>query len=37
MTLPRIPQLVLAAIIVRVDFLFVAIGVPSLFDTIIER
>jgi membrane-associated phospholipid phosphatase len=35
--LPRIPQLVLAAIAVRVGFLFVAIGAPSLFDTIIKR
>jgi membrane-associated phospholipid phosphatase len=36
-TLPRIPQLVLAAIMVRVGFLFVAIGLPSLFDTVIKR
>ena len=36
-SLPRMPQLVLAAIMVRVGFLFVAIGVPSLFDTIIKR
>jgi undecaprenyl-diphosphatase len=36
-TLPRIPQLVLAAIMVRVGFLFVAIGLPGLFDTIIKR
>jgi undecaprenyl-diphosphatase len=35
--LPRVPQLVLAAIMVRVGFLIVAIGVPSLFDTIIKR
>ncbi len=35
--LPRVPQLVLAAVMVRVGFLFVAIGVPSLFDTIIKR
>jgi len=35
--LPRVPQLVLAAIMVRVGFLFVAIGAPSLFDTIIKR
>jgi undecaprenyl-diphosphatase len=34
---PRIAQLVLAAMMVRVGFLFVAIGVPSLFDTIIKR
>jgi membrane-associated phospholipid phosphatase len=36
-SLPRMPQLVLAAIMVRVGFLFVAIGAPSLFDTIIKR
>jgi len=36
-TLPRIPQLVLVAIMVRVGFLFVAIGLPGLFDTIIKR
>jgi membrane-associated phospholipid phosphatase len=36
-SLPRVPQLVLAAIMVRVGFLFVAIGAPSLFDTIIKR
>jgi undecaprenyl-diphosphatase len=35
--LQRVPQLVLAAIMVRVGFLFVAIGAPSLFDTIIKR
>ena len=35
--LPRIPRLVLAAIMVRVGFLFVAIGLPSLFDTILKR
>lgn len=35
--LPRLPQLVLAAIVVRVGFLFLAIGAPSLFDTIIKR
>jgi membrane-associated phospholipid phosphatase len=35
--LPRIAQLVLAAIMVRVGFLFVAIGLPSLFVTIIKR
>ena len=35
--LPRVQQLVLAAIMVRVGFLFVAIGLPSLFDTIIKR
>jgi membrane-associated phospholipid phosphatase len=37
MTLPRLPQLVLATLAVRVGFLFVAIGAPSLFDTIIKR
>ncbi len=36
-SLPSVPQLVLAAIMVRVGFLFVAIGAPSLFDTIIKR
>jgi membrane-associated phospholipid phosphatase len=36
-TLPRVQQLVLAAIMVRVGFLFVAIGLPGLFDTIIKR
>jgi undecaprenyl-diphosphatase len=36
-TLPRMPQRVLAAVMVRVGFLFVAIAVPSLFDTIIKR
>jgi len=35
--LPRIPQLVLAAIMVRVGYLFVAIGAPSLFVTIVKR
>ena len=30
-SLPRVPQLVLAAIMVRVGFLFAAIGVPGLF------
>jgi undecaprenyl-diphosphatase len=35
--LPRMPQLVLDAIMVRVGFLFLAIGVPSLVDTIIKR
>jgi len=37
MTLPRIPQLVLAALAVRVGFLFVAIGLPGLFASIIKR
>ena len=37
MTLPRVQRLVLAAVAVRVGFLFVAIGAPSLFDTIIKR
>ncbi len=36
-SLPRVPQLVLAAIMVRVGFLFVAIGAPSLFGTIVKR
>jgi membrane-associated phospholipid phosphatase len=36
-SLPRMPQLALAAIMVRVGFLFVAIGAPSLFDTVIKR
>jgi len=36
-SLPRMPQLVLTAIMVRVGFLFAAIGAPSLFDTIIKR
>lgn len=35
--LPRMAQLVLAALAVRVGFLFVAIGVPSLFATIVKR
>jgi len=34
---PRFAQLVVAAIMVRVGFLFVAIGLPSLFVTIIKR
>ena len=36
-SLSRVPQLVLAAIMVRVGFLFVAIAAPSLFVTIIKR
>jgi undecaprenyl-diphosphatase len=35
--LPRIQQLVVAALMVRVGFLFVAIGLPGLFATIIKR
>ena len=35
--LPRVPQLVLATLMVRVGFLFISIGAPSLFDTIIKR
>ncbi|MGH6663664.1 MAG: phosphatase PAP2 family protein [Pseudolabrys sp.] len=35
--LPRVPQLVLAAMMVRVGFLFVAIGAPSLFVTIVKH
>lgn len=34
---PRIAQWVLAAIMVRVGFLFLAIGVPGLFVTIVKR
>ena len=36
-TLTRLSQRVLAAAMVRVGFLFVAIGVPSLFATIVKR
>ena len=36
-SLPRVSQLVLAAVMVRVGFLFVAIGVPGLFVTIVKR
>ncbi len=36
-SLPRVPQCVRAAITVRVGFLFLAIGAPSLFDTIVKR
>ena len=35
--LSRMSQLVLAAVMVRVGFLFVAIGAPSLFVTIVKR
>ncbi len=35
--LPRVQQLVVAAVMVRVGFLFVAIGLPGLFGTIIKR
>ena len=35
--LTRMSQAVLAAVQVRVGFLFLAIGIPSLFDTIIKR
>jgi undecaprenyl-diphosphatase len=35
--LPRMAQLVLASVMVRVGFLFVAIGLPSLFVTIVKR
>jgi undecaprenyl-diphosphatase len=35
--LPRMQQRVLAAIMVRIGFLFVAIGLPSLFASIIKR
>jgi len=36
-SLPRMAQLVVAAVMVRVGFLFAAIGAPGLFDTIIKR
>ena len=36
-SLSRVSQLVLAAVMVRVGFLFVAIGAPSLFVTIVKR
>ena len=36
-TLPRFPQLVLAAIMVRVGFLFTAIALPGLFGTVVKR
>jgi undecaprenyl-diphosphatase len=35
--LSRTSQLVLAAVMVRVGFIFMAIGVPSLFTTIVKR
>jgi membrane-associated phospholipid phosphatase len=35
--LPRVQQRVLAAMMVRIGFLFTAVAVPSLFDTIIKR
>jgi membrane-associated phospholipid phosphatase len=35
--LPRVQQLVVAAVVGRVGFLFVAIGLPGLFGTIIKR
>ncbi len=35
--LPRFTQLVLAAIVVRLGFLFIAIGLPGLFTTIVKR
>jgi membrane-associated phospholipid phosphatase len=35
--LPRLPQLVLAAIMLRVGFLFVAIGVPGLFVNVVKH
>lgn len=35
--LPRFSQLVLAAIVVRLGFVFTAIALPGLFDTIIKR
>jgi len=36
-SLPRVPQLVLAAIMARVGFLFVAIGVPGLFVNVVKH
>ncbi len=36
-TLPRIPQLVLATVMVRVGFLFLAVGVPGLFTNIVKH
>ncbi len=35
--LPRFTQLVLATIVVRLGFLFIAIGLPGLFTTVIKR
>jgi undecaprenyl-diphosphatase len=35
--LPRFSQLVLATIVVRLGFLFLAIGLPGLFGTIVKR
>lgn len=35
--LPRVQQRVLAAMMVRIGFLFTAVAMPSLFDTIIKR
>ena len=35
--LPRLAQGVLAALAARLGFLFIAIGAPSLFDTIVKR
>ncbi|HEY1473920.1 MAG TPA: phosphatase PAP2 family protein [Pseudolabrys sp.] len=36
-TLPRVPQLVLAAVMVRLGFLFAAIAVPGLFTNIVKH
>ena len=36
-SLPRLPQLVLAAVMVRVGFLFVAIGAPGLFVNVVKH
>ncbi|HEY1312032.1 MAG TPA: phosphatase PAP2 family protein [Pseudolabrys sp.] len=36
-TLPRVPQLVLSAMMVRVGFLFAAIAVPGLFTNIVKH
>ncbi len=36
-SLPHVPQLVLTAVMVRVGFLFVAIGVPGLFVNVVKH
>jgi membrane-associated phospholipid phosphatase len=36
-SLPRLPQLVLAAVMVRVGFLFIAIAVPGLFVNVVKH
>ncbi|MEA2992294.1 MAG: hypothetical protein QOD40_1214 [Alphaproteobacteria bacterium] len=35
--LPRFSQLLVSAVVVRFGFLFIAIGLPGLFDTILKR